>query len=183
MDHPKETDKVTIPRTARLGSKVSLVGIRKTEILCGWKSIAKFMGRKIRTVQRYERELDLPIRRPGRTLRASVLAVKAELAGWVSAIPFRGHSLPKREHVGDWASKLKADSPRIDCEIGQSLYGTALDATDQQKRRRATQAARQAHDTVMQLRKDVELGGAEIDKLGANVKRLKRKLQSLAKAS
>jgi len=34
------------------------------EILSGWKEIACHLGRGVRTVQRYERELGLPIRRP-----------------------------------------------------------------------------------------------------------------------
>lgn len=34
------------------------------EILSGWKEIANYLRKGVRTVQRYERELGLPIRRP-----------------------------------------------------------------------------------------------------------------------
>ena len=59
------------------------------EILNGWKEIACHLGKGVRTVQRYERELGLPIRRPAGNLTGSVIATKAELDGWVFASPIR----------------------------------------------------------------------------------------------
>jgi hypothetical protein len=60
---------------------------QRTEILSGWKDIAKYLGRGVRTVQRYERELNLPIRRPHGGVSGSVIAIKAELDAWVTARP------------------------------------------------------------------------------------------------
>ena len=65
---------------------------RKTEIpgyLTGWKEIANYLGKGVRTVQRYEAELGLPVRRPAGKSCGSVVATKAELDGWVSASPIR----------------------------------------------------------------------------------------------
>ncbi len=59
------------------------------EILTGWKDIAKYLGMGVRTIQRYEREHGLPIRRPAGRYKSSVIAVKAELDGWVTATPLR----------------------------------------------------------------------------------------------
>src|SRR5262252_2338743 len=59
------------------------------EILSGWKQIARHLGKGVRTVQRYERELGLPIRRPSGKSTGSVIATKAELDAWVVAIPLR----------------------------------------------------------------------------------------------
>jgi len=63
------------------------------EILSGWKDIASHLGKGVRTVQRYERELGLPIRRPaGKSTgksTGSVMATKAELDGWVVASPIQ----------------------------------------------------------------------------------------------
>jgi len=59
------------------------------EILNGWKDIASHLGKGVRTVQRYEREFALPIRRPAGNLTGSVMATKAELDGWVVASPIR----------------------------------------------------------------------------------------------
>src|ERR1700752_2326255 len=59
------------------------------EFLSGWKDIARYLGKGVRTVQRYERELRLPVRRPSGKARGSVLATRAELDAWVSARSFR----------------------------------------------------------------------------------------------
>jgi hypothetical protein len=53
------------------------------EVFSGWKEIANYLGRGVRTVQRYEEELQLPVRRPAAKRRGSVIAIKAELDGWV----------------------------------------------------------------------------------------------------
>ena len=58
-------------------------------ILNSWKEIANYLGKGIRTVQRYELELRLPIRRPAGKPRASVIATTAELDAWVKASPLR----------------------------------------------------------------------------------------------
>jgi hypothetical protein len=58
-------------------------------ILSGWKDIATYLGKGVRTVQRYERELRLPVRRPAGKRRGSVLATRDELDLWVTASPSR----------------------------------------------------------------------------------------------
>jgi hypothetical protein len=59
------------------------------EFLSGWKEIAAYLGKGVRTVQRYERHMGLPVRRPAGKAQGSVLATRAELDAWVSAQPFR----------------------------------------------------------------------------------------------
>jgi len=73
---------MAIPSTARL-----LKGEFKT--VSGWKEIADYLGMGVRTVQRYERKLRLPVRRPGGKLTGSVVATKAELDAWITASPVR----------------------------------------------------------------------------------------------
>jgi len=58
-------------------------------ILSGWKDIAKHLRKSVRTVQRYELELGLPIRRLAGKSRSSVVATAAELDAWVNASPLR----------------------------------------------------------------------------------------------
>jgi|SRR5215472_4769741 len=60
-----------------------------TQFLSGWKEIANYLGKGVRTVQRYECHLGLPVRRPAGKSRGSVVATKAELEAWVSASPIR----------------------------------------------------------------------------------------------
>jgi hypothetical protein len=63
-----------------------------SEIVSGWKDIANYFGKGVRTVQRYERELGLPVRRPAGRAKGSVIATKAELGAWVEARRLREHS-------------------------------------------------------------------------------------------
>ncbi len=66
------------------------------KFLAGWKDIASYLGKGVRTVQRYEREMGLPVRRPAAKSRAAVVATKVELDAWVAASPYRGvFSLPR----------------------------------------------------------------------------------------
>lgn len=60
-----------------------LVNFPSDAILNSWKEIASYLGRGVRTVQRYEQDCALPIRRlPGKP-RSSVLALRQELDQWV----------------------------------------------------------------------------------------------------
>lgn len=59
------------------------------QILSGWKEIASYLGKGVRTVQRYERLLGLPVRRPAGKPWGSVVATKAEIDAWVAASPIR----------------------------------------------------------------------------------------------
>ena len=68
---------------------MSLENNNSKPILSGWKEIANYLGKGVRTVQRYEGELRLPVRRPAGRARGSVLATKLELDAWVTACPIR----------------------------------------------------------------------------------------------
>jgi len=50
--------------------------------LNGWKEIASFLGKGVRTVQRWERELGLPVHRLGREGGEIVFAFRREIADW-----------------------------------------------------------------------------------------------------
>ena len=56
-------------------------------VLNSWKEIATYLGRGVRTVQRWEAELQLPIHRPRGKNRSAVLAFRAELNEWLSRTP------------------------------------------------------------------------------------------------
>ncbi|MFY9675648.1 MAG: hypothetical protein WB817_14300 [Terriglobales bacterium] len=61
-----------------------------SQFLSGWKEIANYLGRGVRTVQRYEWQMGLPVRRPAGKPRGSVVATRPEIDAWVSASPIRG---------------------------------------------------------------------------------------------
>lgn len=55
----------------------------KAPVLNSWKEIASYMGRGVRTVQRYERDFRLPVRRLGGKSRKAVLALPQDLDAWL----------------------------------------------------------------------------------------------------
>jgi hypothetical protein len=67
-------------------------------LLNGWKEIANYLGKGVRTVQRYERDLGLPIRRPAGKFNGSVVATKSELDAWIAASPLRAVFRLQRPH-------------------------------------------------------------------------------------
>ena len=57
--------------------------INNDDVLNSWKEVASYLGRGVRTVQRWEQELSLPVRRPRGKSRSAVIAFKTELDGWL----------------------------------------------------------------------------------------------------
>lgn len=57
-------------------------GDQLVDRLDSWKEIAAFLGRGIRTVQRWEREEGLPVHRLAHEKRGSIYAKRAELSAW-----------------------------------------------------------------------------------------------------
>jgi len=58
-------------------------------ILNSWKEIAAYLGRGVRTAQRWERDLALPVRRPRGKDRSAVFAVPTEIDAWLRRCPAR----------------------------------------------------------------------------------------------
>ncbi|MGZ4828011.1 MAG: helix-turn-helix transcriptional regulator [Candidatus Angelobacter sp.] len=56
-------------------------------ILHCWKEIADYLSAGVRTVQRWETEFALPVRRPRGAKRSAVLAFTSEIDQWVKALP------------------------------------------------------------------------------------------------
>lgn len=57
------------------------------EILNSWKEIANYLDRGVRTVQRWEAELGLPVRRPRGKSRSAVMAMRSDIDQWLRACP------------------------------------------------------------------------------------------------
>jgi len=74
-----------------------------SQILNSWKEVAQYLGRGIRTAQRWERDLGLPVRRPRGKSRSAVIAFRKEIDVWLIDCPQtvnhhngNGKSLPVR---------------------------------------------------------------------------------------
>jgi len=85
------------------------------EVLSGWKDIANYLGKGVRTVQRYESELKLPVHRPSGKPRGSVLATKTELDQWILASPTGKISTPP-------AKKPATRSKHSERSLRKALY-------------------------------------------------------------
>ncbi len=57
---------------------------QQPEILNSWKEISAYLGRGVRTAQRWERDFGLPVRRPAGHLKSSVVALRADIDHWVA---------------------------------------------------------------------------------------------------
>jgi hypothetical protein len=166
-----------IPSPAKLTRGISA----RLEIFSGWKEIARYLGKGVRTVQRYEREVGLPVHRPAGKPRGSVITTKAELDRWVGGGAKRTESMPK-SWPGNRTNQLRADFLLIDSQVALTFSGIALGASDQEKRKRTIRTARTAYDAIERLRKGIDLSYAEKTKLDANIDRLKNELESLGQS-
>ena len=66
------------------------------DVLNSWKEVASYLGRGVRTVQRWEQELDLPVRRPRGKSRSAIIAFRSELDEWLQRASV--HHLPEEEN-------------------------------------------------------------------------------------
>lgn len=58
---------------------------KNSQLLTSWKEIAAHLGKGVRTVQRWEQELGLPVRRPAKS-RHIVVALAPELDRWIEQL-------------------------------------------------------------------------------------------------
>jgi hypothetical protein len=76
----------------------------EARLLTCWKDIAQYMGKGVRTVQRWEQTLDLPVQRPrGNAHKSAVLARANDLDKWLESrwtrrSPENGSSGPGRRN-------------------------------------------------------------------------------------
>lgn len=61
--------------------------VTNSDVLNSWKEVAAYLGRGVRTVQRWEQELGLPVRRPRGKTRSAVIAFRRELDQWLQHAP------------------------------------------------------------------------------------------------
>jgi hypothetical protein len=122
-------------------------------VLHSWKEIATYMGRGVRTIQRYESKLGFPIRRPAGTPRSAVLAFSAEIDRWLDKSPMKSEAEPTA--AIRIAGEIRSDEPRTDHATGaQSVYSKA-----KLQRQRAEQMRLQlqkTHELVAEMTASVQ---------------------------
>src|SRR5437764_5850296 len=68
---------------------VEMPNIQKPGLLNSWKEIANYLGRGVRTVQRWEK-MGLPVRRLGAGSRAPVIGYASDIDQWMQAARAQG---------------------------------------------------------------------------------------------
>ena len=108
-------------------------------ILNSWKEIATYLGRGVRTVQRWERDLDLPVHRIGNGKRSPVYALIPQLKFWLTTagtnsvvlpVPNKG-TLPRLEEAKK-SSIIKMSRDLI--AESQNLVRAVAEASGRQQR-------------------------------------------------
>src|SRR5437763_12934783 len=72
-----------------LGRLIEGCEMVERRILNSWKEIAAYLGRGVRTVQRWEAQLGLPVHRPAGKDHSAVVAFSSELEQWLDSRPVR----------------------------------------------------------------------------------------------
>jgi hypothetical protein len=109
--------------------------------LTSWKEIAAYLGKGVRTVQRWERNLGLPVRRPDTSLRNVVFALPVELDAWVTAA-----SLPDTALDGVNEATLRVRIKQLEFEVAElrrQLAEAQLEMTEQPLQSPIAQPVRQ----------------------------------------
>lgn len=110
-----------------------------SKMLSSWKEIAHFFGKGVRTVQRWEKTLDLPIHRPPGAPSNVVLARTTDLEEWMHRGPVARAVLDEASDA--WADPLTAIAlVRLEEEIhlltlqsGIRIEATATDPTPRER--------------------------------------------------
>ena len=110
-------------------------------ILNSWKEIAAYLGRGVRTVQRWEHELSLPVHRIGNGKRSPVYALIPQLKFWLTTSSTNSVVLPvlnkgTLSHLEETKTK-KNSMIKMSRELiaqSQNLVRAVAEASNQQRR-------------------------------------------------
>jgi len=122
-----------------------------SKMLSSWKEIALFFGKGVRTVQRWEKTLDLPIHRPPGAPSNVVLARTSDLEEWMH----RG-SIPKDEP--EESNATIASLPRLEQELVELAHKFGVSA-DLSHAGNAEERVRALADAVAKVNARVSSGG------------------------
>jgi hypothetical protein len=97
--------------------------MEQRRILNSWKEIAAYIGRGVRTVQRYELQFGFPVHRPAGMSRSSVMGFSDEIDTWLAKTPSHWQQFVR----GTEPSELPADGSNgnaSDASVCPLCHGT-----------------------------------------------------------
>ena len=101
--------------------------------LTSWKEIARYLGKGVRTAQRWERDLALPVRRPSGRRKGVVFALAEEMDGWL-------HHQQQRDNLKEELERLRIALAELTAE-NQALR-TQLSLFSRRQKTRRTESVR-----------------------------------------
>jgi hypothetical protein len=100
-------------------------------VLSSWKDIARYLGKGVRTVQRWERHLGLPVRRPNGALQKSaVVLYRGDVDAWL-ATRFSARALKKNEAQTTQSSRSARTTLREGIRTARELRMANQELTEQ----------------------------------------------------
>lgn len=88
------------------------------KILTSWKEIAQYVGKAVRTAQRWELDFGLPVRRPPGNNQHAVLAIPEEIDIWLRS-RMTGSGGPAAQHLRQELALLRQEiavlRQRLEC--------------------------------------------------------------------
>jgi hypothetical protein len=114
-------------------------------VLHSWKEISQYMGRGIRTAQRWEEEFGLPIRRAEDKERGTVFALSGEIDEWFRSRPMlNGDKELYRSNAPEDFRKLRSRSSEIlsvsesNLVLMRQIRAKIITAIEKMEKRRTT---------------------------------------------
>ncbi len=100
-------------------------------VLSSWKDIARYLGKGVRTVQRWERHLGLPVRRPvGASQKSAVLLYRGDVDAWL-ATRFSARALQKNGAQRNQSSRSARSTLREGIRTARELRNANHALTEQ----------------------------------------------------
>jgi hypothetical protein len=101
----------------------------ESTVLSSWKDIARYLGKGVRTVQRWERQLGLPVRRPvGASQKSAVLLYRRDVDAWLDT---RFSARPQNKETGLANTDLTRSTLKERIRKAQELRSTHSALTEQ----------------------------------------------------
>jgi hypothetical protein len=100
-------------------------------VLSSWKDIARYLGKGVRTVQRWERHLGLPVRRPiGASQKSAVVLYRGDVDAWL-ATRFSARALQKDGEEGNQCSRTARSTLKEGIRKARELRSANQKLTEQ----------------------------------------------------
>ncbi len=144
---------------------------QKIGSLNSWKEISLYLNRGVRTVQRWERELGLPVHRIGRGPRSPVHAFPGELQKWLLRAGHERHEIVSQNGDGRPPTDLDGSTgeSRVLADRSSILMRETIESMQAQRRR-----TEKLLETIENLRRRMRL---HIEDQKANLKAVRGQLK------